>query len=837
MKPTDRALRVVWLTAGVFVVAVVTVATLLLQGFQRDAEAAARLLAERLARSTESALNRQLVGVDLMLAGLPQMPALLAADGRSVDTQRATAVLRALVNQDLLARDLMLLDGKGAVLAAADAGTQRMGASLPAGFLDRVLAQPSPQLAISMPVQSFRSGDKVLYLARALGLVSGDRVVAVAEVPVVALTTILAPTTVIEGLSLTLESEAGVLLASVPARDALLGRRNAVPLDPHDANGPARLGPGRLDGAPAQLSVRPTVYGSVLVAAGISQAATKAQAGPARNQVLAMAVAFALLAVLVGALAQAYLMRLAAATDEKDRAKRVLEQALASMDEGFLLWDAEERVVSWNEHYLDMFPHLRPTMAQGADLRTLAGVAAGAVLPQADEGERQRWVDQRVALHRAGDCELEQITADGRIIHTVKHRTVTGGVVTVYRDITRAQAASQELERARQQAVAASEAKTRFLATMSHEIRTPLNGVLGMNGLLLCTALNPTQQKYAQTMRSSGEALLAIINDILDMSRLEAGAVALEAAPFDPAGLAGEVVALLAPRAAEKGVALELNLAPGLPERLEGDAGRLRQVLLNLVGNALKFTERGVVEVSVRQQPQEDGRTALCVVVRDTGIGIPAAALPTLFDRFTQADSSMSRRFGGSGLGLAICRQLVGLMGGHIEVVSEVGRGSEFRVTLTLAPAPPAAVEPAGEVAGGASRALRVLVAEDNAVNQMLILAMLKQLGHSADVVGDGRQALHQLQAAHYDLVLMDIQMPEMDGEAATRAIRALPGPAGRTPIIAVTANVLPAQRSAYLAAGMNEHLPKPVDLARLRAAIAVVTAIGLEATGAASTV
>ncbi|HMR70796.1 MAG TPA: ATP-binding protein, partial [Rubrivivax sp.] len=398
---------------------------------------------------------------------------------------------------------------------------------------------------------------------------------------------------------------------------------------------------------------------------------------------------------------------------------------------------------------------------------------------------------------------------------------------------------------ARVAAEAANEAKTRFLATMSHEIRTPLNGVLGMNSLLLTTDLDERQRTYAQTIHRSGEALLAIINDILDISRLEAGRVTLEPAPFDPRALVDEVATLLRPRAADKGVTMTAAHDASVPSRLRGDAGRIRQILVNLAGNAVKFTEHGRIEIASASRARDDGRVEWRLTVRDTGIGIPPEALPTLFDRFTQADSGIARHFGGSGLGLAISRELAELMGGAIEVDSRAGEGSSFRVSLPLelaggdaamldADGPPATpavamahatADPAGDASapmapGTHPRLLRILVAEDNPVNQMLLVAMLEQLGHAAEVVANGREALQRVQAQRFDLVLMDIQMPELDGVATARAIRRLDGAAGRVPVVAVSANVLAEQRAGYRDAGMDDLVTKPIDIDRLADAI-----------------
>jgi signal transduction histidine kinase/CheY-like chemotaxis protein len=821
-----------------FSLSVAGLAALLLAQFQRESVNAALRQVEGLARGAETTLNRNMLTFDLTLAGLAQMPGLFIDDSLVVDAAKAPAILRAQISLGLLLSELMLLDAQGRIVAAADEGTMRLGATLPAGFLADVLSQPAAQLAVSGPESSFTTGEKVLYFARPLGPVGDTRLAAVAVVPVSALTTIMAPTLAINGLSLALEKTDGVLLASVPANDSLLGRRKALPAPALLSTGASGLVPGRLNDAPTYTSARPTVYAALQVVAGIEERAVWAQSGNARMATVVIAAIFISLAVAFGVVAQTYLAKLAAATAETVGAKVVLEEALGSMEEGFLLWDADDRVVSWNERYLALFPHMRGTIARGVPLAEMSRAGARGMLPEADEARRLAWIEQRQARHHAAGDDFEQRLPDGRVISATERRTATGGIVSVYRDVTRDRAAAEELQRARRTAEAANQAKTRFLATMSHEIRTPLNGVLGMNGLLLNSSLDARQRMFAETARQSGESLMNIINDILDMSKLEAGRMAVELAPFSPAGLIDEVVALLGPRATAKGISLAVEHDAVAPALLEGDAGRLRQVLFNLIGNAIKFTEHGGVVVRAQHRSLGGSRVEWTLRVSDTGIGIAREAIPALFQHFTQADSSTSRRFGGSGLGLAISRELVELMGGRIEVASRLGEGSEFRVVLALTRA---STVPASEPAPrhtlpAPHRGLRILVAEDNSVNQMLMAAMLTQMGHLADLVADGRQALNLVQKAHYDIVLMDIQMPEMDGVSATREIRKLPGAAGRVPIVSVSANVFADQLASYRAAGMNDHVAKPIDQGRLAAAIAAAIGTAAGAAGAVET-
>jgi signal transduction histidine kinase/CheY-like chemotaxis protein len=420
-------------------------------------------------------------------------------------------------------------------------------------------------------------------------------------------------------------------------------------------------------------------------------------------------------------------------------------------------------------------------------------------------------------------CEME--LANGTVIHVIERRTPDGGVVGVFRDITTAERA---LARAKGDAEAANLAKSQFLSAMSHEIRTPLNGVLGMNSLLARTALDDVQRSYVRTIRSSGKALLTLIDDILDLSKIEAGKLDLAQADFEPRRLLDEVHASLAIRAQEKQLALKVHCAADVPAVLLGDESRLRQVLFNLIGNAVKFTERGAVQVRLGLGTLDDGTPSLAIDVCDSGIGIAPDVLPTLFQRFTQADSGIARRYGGSGLGLAISRELVQLMGGAIEVHTEVGRGSTFslRVPLRLGSVARVVRESSQFDAGADFTAsLRILVAEDNEVNQLVIRAVLEQMGHHCEVVADGAQAIERVARSPYDLVLMDIQMPHVDGLQATRRIRALPGDRGRVPIVALTANAMAEERATYLEAGMNDHVSKPVDTKSLAQTIARVFA------------
>lgn len=417
------------------------------------------------------------------------------------------------------------------------------------------------------------------------------------------------------------------------------------------------------------------------------------------------------------------------------------------------------------------------------------------------KGGGLRWFEARTSIIR---------DEEGRVV----------GFQDVVRDITETKQLQADLIEARDRAEAGARAKSEFLANMSHELRTPLTSVIGFSGLLQQSAALPeTERRYADRIGTASEALLGVINDILDYSKLEAGAVEMEARAFDPQALAQAAAAMVEGQCEVKGLVLALDLDPDLPPVLMGDEGRLRQVTLNFLANAAKFTATGRITLEVRWLGER-----LRVAVRDTGIGIAAEKIDTLFERFSQADNSTTRVYGGTGLGLSISRRLVEMMGGEVGAESRIGEGSTFWFEVPLTPGEARVEEDRTDGGGPGPGGLRVLMADDAPANRELVTAILGGMGVALETVEDGAQAVEAARDGGYDLILMDVHMPVMDGLDATRAIRAMPGAVGRTPIIALTANVQPEQVLRCREAGMDAHVGKPIQIPELLAALAMAT-------------
>ena len=491
----------------------------------------------------------------------------------------------------------------------------------------------------------------------------------------------------------------------------------------------------------------------------------------------------------------------------------ILKETVENSPLHFAVYDRHDRLVAWNKtyetNYPDAFERHREEGGEGElHYRDLLHSLLSKTLPP-DELEAE--IARRIAYQRncAGEESVRRYQDKWLRVH--KYPLPSGAVAGLAVDITTLVEREHELEAARAAAEAGERAKAEFLATMSHEIRTPMNGVIGLATLLEETELTPGQRESVTTIARSAEALLEVINDILDFSKLNAEKMTVATDPVDAGAVVDDVAGLLAITARAKGVALRVDRAPGVRAWRLGDAKRLRQCLLNVVGNAIKFTDAGEVAVTLADDP--DG--ALTIAVRDTGIGIPADKLGAVFNAFEQVDSKATRRFHGTGLGLAITSRLVGLMGGRLEVDSNEGAGSTFTMRLPLAPCePPAEAGAAGDRAADDFGGLRVLLAEDNAVNCMVFEKFLEPTGADIEICGDGAAALEAFRARPPDIVFMDLSMPVMDGLEATAAIRAVEAerrlPA--TPVVALTANAMDADRQRCLDAGMDDFLTKPLS-------------------------
>ncbi|MBR0682830.1 response regulator [Roseomonas eburnea] len=811
MQNTRFLRRAIFIGAVILLLAQ-TVATLMIIGRAREAQIrAAEETVERISIATEASINRAFVQVDAMLAGLPAMLAPFAVNGQ-LDTAQANRVLRQLINQNFTYRDILLLGRNGLPAATALPVSRRRRLPLPVetGFSE--LAGSSGGVSIGGPVQNPSTGEWTLFFARNVTIIGLGPVLAVAEVPVPSVRALLSAAGESPGLRTSLERDDGTLLATVPHDETRIGQRLSSVGHANQTNSQVGIAVSRFNGTLVFASSRPSLYPTLTISSTLEVDA--ALAGWYRDRIRALAVSSVLgiVIILVAVTLMVILRQRDKAEEERARARRTLESALESMSDGFVMFDADDRLIACNSRYRDFYKISTPFIQPGASFDEIMreGARRGQY-PQAGD-DIEAFVTESKIFHLGNQPPMERLLPDGRWVLITERRTPDGGTVGIRTDITALKRAMQDLAAARDAAAAAGEAKSRFLARVSHELRTPLNGVLGFAQVLLQDPrLAPEQREQVKTLHEAGRHLLDLVNGLLDLSKIEAGRLDLAPRPTAIKPLFNGCATLLEPEIARKAQSFGLDVDPSLPVAAQLDPTRIRQLLLNLLSNAVKFTPAGGrVDLRVRATPGGGMR----IEVADTGPGVPPDQRHLLFEDFVQLTPAAGNEAQGTGLGLAISARLVALMGGSIGCESPPGGGALFWVEIPLQPADAAeegAVEAVTTTQSDATP-LRVLVVDDVLANRQIAQAMLEGAGHRVTLAEGGAAALLALTRDRFDAVLMDLQMPQLDGFETTRRIRAMQPPASQVPVIALTASALPEQVEAARRAGMDAHLAKPLD-------------------------
>ena len=815
-----RRLRAIIVGAAALLLAAIWISVWSMLDRAREAAiASAAATLDRVGRAVEISINRNFVQADALLAGLPMLLNTYITPERT-NHGAIAQVLRELNNQNFFFRDILLIGADGMPFSTALAVSRRRALPLDwrGGFSDTSGGRGTGVL-LAGPVRNPVTQEWSVYVGRQIRLNRVGPLLAVAEVQVGALGAVLAVGGDPEGQRITLERADGTLLASLPHDETRMGQQ-IEPTAPHMlsvAGSEVVLGESRFGGQEALRLVRATIYPALFVSASVRTEQVLAAWRADRERTLIIT---GVLSVLIALLAVALLLwvRTREATEaERQRWRATLENAIESMSDGFVMFDPDDRLVACNTRYKDFYRLSAPFIVPGALFEDIMreGAKRGQY-PQAGP-DTEAFVQRMKAWHKGDNAPIERLLPDGRWVLITERRTPDGGTVGIRTDITAMRQAMDEIAEARDQARAAAEAKSHFLSRMSHELRTPLNSILGFAQLLAADAgLSEAQRTQVQTLLGAGRHLLDLVNGLLDFSKIEAGKLEFADRTVALPALLTSCADLLRPEADRKGIALGVSLSDTLPGHVRGDPTRLRQLALNLLSNAVKYTPPGGV-VALRASAggfeAPEGYAALRIEIEDTGPGIPKEQIGRLFKDFQQITPTLEP---GTGLGLAISAKLAEAMGGRVGCDSEPGRGAMFwiELPLPLAEAPSAAPAPAP----ARVRPLRLLVVDDMAANRMVARAMLAAAGHAVDMASDGAEALAAAEGQDYDAVLMDLQMPGMDGLEATRRIRALPGSRGRVPIFALTASALPEQIAQCRDAGMDGHLAKPIERAALLA-------------------
>lgn len=502
-----------------------------------------------------------------------------------------------------------------------------------------------------------------------------------------------------------------------------------------------------------------------------------------------------------------------------------LLDAIDNMSDAFALFDQADNLVLWNEQYINCFPYLSAHLKPGLSFESIVEIAARNVQFPADDSSN--WKAWRKRKHANPGTPFEQRLADGKVLFTIERRTAEGGTVLLARDISAERSAVLALQKARVEADTANNAKSEFVAMVSHEIRTPMNAVIGLTELLLDGSMTEEQMSFARGINQAAQRLLTLINDVLDFSQLDANKLELEVGPLDLRALIDEAARVCLVLVGEKPILVTSDVAPDIAPQVQGDSGRLYQVLINFLGNAAKFTERGSIACRARLLHGAATSTVVRIEVVDTGPGIPADEIARMFAPFERGNSETSRRASGAGLGLAISKRFIDLMKGRIGIDSVEGKGTTAFVELDLpeARSMPTATVPSSAASGTAGGAMRILVAEDTDSSQLLIRSLLERRGHRVRVVANGAEAIKALQEEYFDVAFLDMQMPVMGGMEAAAKIRAMPDLANIR-LVALTAQTQPEFRAKALSAGIDDYLVKPMRAVDLDAVLAKVGAI-----------
>ena len=498
--------------------------------------------------------------------------------------------------------------------------------------------------------------------------------------------------------------------------------------------------------------------------------------------------------------------------------EQMLSTALNSIEDGFVLYDADDRLAICNDKYREIYKISADMLVPGNTFEDI--IREGATRGQYAEadGRIEEWIEERMAAHRKANSTIEQELDSGQWVRISERKTHDGCTVGFRIDIT-------DLKLAELKAINANKAKTEFLASMSHEIRTPMAGVIGFADMLLDDDLPEKSREKVFRIKDSTNILLGMLNEILDLTKLEAGKMELEHIDFHLPSVIHESMDLFERKMTDGKLEAKTVLTSDFPDSIRADPTRIRQVLLNLIGNAVKFTDIGKITLSGSRFQSKDGKSEFRIEVSDTGIGMDPESIDKLFNDFTQADASINRKYQGTGLGLSICKRLIELMDGQIGVESTPGKGSTFWFTLPYLPARTSVSAVDGkdkpaQVRYLAKRPLHILIVDDNSLNRRVIAATVKSYGHTSDVAVDGMSAIEMHKADDYDLILMDIRMSVMAGPEVTEIIRKIQGPKSKTPIIALTADVLVEHKISYFEAGMDAVVGKPIDRGELSEAI-----------------